>query len=103
VLENSLIQPGMTAGRPSLSKPSLNAVMFRLNNRQNQHPIQVLSDSTSSAAALVLTAVCSPDRLLLHYLEADFILDSPVVKGLSNLKSGGILGAVNWHLQLCGG
>jgi len=95
VLENSLIQSDMTAGCSSLFKPSLNAVMFCLNNCQNQHFIQVLSDLTSSAAALVLTAVCSSDRLLLHYLKAEFILDSPVVKGLLNLKSGGILGAVN--------
>jgi len=39
VLENSLIQSGMTAGRSSLFKLSLNAVMFRLNNHQNQHLI----------------------------------------------------------------
>ena len=91
----------MTASCSSLFKPSLNTVMFCLNNHQNQHLIWVLSDSTSSAAALILTAVYSSDRLLLHYSEAEFVLNSPVVKGLLNLKSGGILSAVNWHLQLC--
>ena len=93
----------MTADCSSLFKLSLNAVMFCLNNCQNQHLIWVLSDLTSSAAVLILTAVCSSDRLLLHYLKAEFILDSSVVKGLSNLKSEDILSAVNWHLQLCGG
>jgi len=101
VLENSLIQLNMTVDHSSLFKLSLNAVMFCLNNYQNQHFIQVLSDLTSSAAVLVLTAVCSFDRLLLHYLKAEFILDSSVIKSLLNLKSEGILSAVNWHLQLC--
>ncbi len=91
----------MTANCSSVFKLSFNAVMFCLNNCQNQHFIQVLSDLTSSAAALVLTAVCSFNRLLLHYLKAEFILDSSVVKNLSNLKSEGILSVVNWHLQLC--
>jgi len=95
VLENSLIQSDMTAGCSSLFKPSLNAVMFYLNNCQNQHLIQVLSDLTSLAEALVLTAVCSFDRLLLHYSKAEFILNSSVVKSLLNLKPEGILSAVN--------
>ena len=85
----------MTADCSSLFKLSLNAVMFCLNNCQNQHLIQVLSDSTSSAAVLVLTAVCSFDRLLLHYSEPEFILDSSVVKNLLNLKSEDILSVVN--------
>jgi len=95
MLKNSLIQSDMTADCSSLFKLSLNAVMFCLNNCQNQHLIQVLSDSTSSAAVLVLTAVCSFDRLLLHYSEAEFILNSSVVKNLLNLKSEGILSVVN--------
>jgi len=85
----------MTADCSSLFKFSLNAVMFCLNNCQNQHPIQVLSNLTSLAAALILTAVYSSDRLLLHYLKAEFVLNSSVVKGLLNLKPEGILSAVN--------
>ncbi len=85
----------MTADCSSLFKLSLNAVMFYLNNYQNQHLIQVLSDLTSSAAALVLTVVYSFNRLLLHYLKAEFILNSSVIKGLLNLKSEDILDAVN--------
>ncbi len=71
--------------------------MLFLNNCQNQHFILVLSNLTSSAAALISTAVYSFDRLLLHHLKAEFVLDSPVVKGLANVNPGGILGAVNWH------
>jgi len=91
----------MTADCSSLFKLSLNTVMFHLNNHQNQHLIWVLSDLTSLAAVLILTAVYSSDRLLLHYLKAEFVLNSSVVKGLLNLKPEGILSAVNWHLQLC--
>ncbi len=101
MFKNSLIQSDMTANCSSLFKLSLNAVMFCLNNHQNQHLIWVLSDLTSLTAVLVLTAVCSFDRLLFHYLKAEFVLNSSVVKSLLNLKSEGILSAVNWHLQLC--
>ncbi len=101
MFENSLIQSDMTADCSFLFKLSLNTVMFCLNNHQNQHLIWVLLDLTSSAAVLVLTAVYSFNRLLLHYSEAEFVLNSSVVKNLLNLKSEGILSAVNWHLQLC--
>jgi len=69
--------------------------MFLLNNCQNQYFILVLLNSTSSAAALISTAVYSFDRLLLHHLKAEFVLDSPVVKGLVNINPEGILSAVN--------
>jgi len=69
--------------------------MFLLNNCQNQHFILVLSNSTSSAAAIISAAVCSFDRLLLHYQKAEFVLDSSVVKNLVNINSEDILGVIN--------
>jgi len=69
--------------------------MFSFNNCQNQYFILVLSNSTLSAAALISTAVYSFDRLLLHHLKAEFVLNSSVVKGLMNINSEGILSAVN--------
>jgi len=69
--------------------------MFSLNNCQNQYFILVLLNSTSSAAALISTAVYSFDRLLLHHLKAEFVLNSSAVKSLTNINSGGILDAVN--------
>jgi len=69
--------------------------MFLLNNCQNQHFILVLLNLTSSAAALISTAVYSFNRLFLHHLKAEFVLDSSVVKSLTNINSEGILSAVN--------
>ncbi len=69
--------------------------MFLLNNCQNQYFILVLLNLTSPAAALISTAVYSFDRLLLHHLKAEFVLNSPAVKGLTNINSEGILDAVN--------
>jgi len=69
--------------------------MFLLNNCQNQHFILILLNLTSSAAALISAAVYSFDRLLLHHQKAEFVLNSPVVKGLTNVDPEGILSAVN--------
>jgi len=69
--------------------------MFPLNNCQNQYFILVLLNLTLSAAALISTAVYSFDRLLLHHLKAEFVLNSSVVKSLTNVNSEGILSAVN--------